>query len=154
MSNNLLKAKINFLQAAKILFAQQVDQELESPQVRIEPQETLVEKAVEKIKKLDPNYFKGVRSVVSGSMSGYGEVRSGPTEDPAVIHLNFQRIKNEVTSKNPGASKEQIDEAIINAIVETIAHEKGHIKGYKPETGFTPESGAEQEAKEIITKIQ
>jgi len=158
MTTNYLKAKKYYLEAAKIIYSQQLDvkpdPELESPEVRIEPQESLIEKAVAEIKKLDPNYFKGVRSIVSGSMSGYGEVRSGPQQDPAIINLNVQRIKNEVSNKmkqaNPNVSQEEIDRAIVSSIVEVISHEKGHIKGYKPESGFTPESGAEEEARQMM----
>lgn len=156
MVNKYLVAISNFLQAFRILEAQ--DQELQSPNVRIEPQETLIDLAVQELKKIDPNYFKNVRSIVSGTMSGYGEVRSGNEQDPNIIHINYQRIKNEVTNKikleNPGASQEQINKAIVSAIVETLSHEKGHIKGYKPESGFTPESGAEQEATNIMQRFK
>lgn len=161
--SNYLKAKKYYLEAAKIIYAQnvQADQELESPNIKIEPQESLIQKAVEEIKKIDPNYFKGVRSIVSGTMSGYGEVRSGPDKDPAVINLNFQRIKTEVNNsikqQSPNASQEDIDKAIVkaivNSIIEVVAHEKGHIRGYDSEKGFAPESEAEREAQTMMGKI-
>lgn len=158
MSNHYLIAKKNYLEAAKIIVAlQESDPELDSPNVRVEPQESLIEKAVQEIKsKIDPNYFKNVRSIVSGPMSGYGEVRSGGSEDPNVIHLNFQRIKSEVTNKvkaaNPQATQQDIDNAIVAGIVETLTHEKGHIKGLGQGEIFAPESLAEQEAREMMQR--
>lgn len=47
-----------------VRLAQAVDPELDSPNVRIEPMESVVQKAVDLLKQKDPNYFKGVRSVV------------------------------------------------------------------------------------------
>lgn len=129
--------------------AQAVDPELESPNVRIEPMESVVQKAVELLKQKDPNYFKGVRSIVlNTSGSSYGHVESGPNKDPAIINLNFARIKQEVLA-NGGS-----DEDIVRAVAEIIAHEKGHVASYKPEQGFVGgENPAEQEASRIRNMI-
>jgi hypothetical protein len=120
-----------------------VDAELASPQVRIEPQETLIDKAVQKLKQMQPNYFVGVRKIVSGPEANYGHVESGKGKDPTVIHINFPRIKSEVEKELAGSAKEDIDDAIINNIVSVLAHEAGHVKSYDPEKGFV---GAETPA--------
>lgn len=128
-----------------VRLAQAGDPELEGPNVRIEPMESVVQKAVDLLKQKDPNYFKGVRSIVlNTSGSSYGHVESGPNKDPAIINLNFARIKQEVSSK--GGSEEDI----IRAVAEIIAHEKGHVASYKSEQGFVGgENPAEQEAQRI-----
>lgn len=149
--NYLKFARKCYLEAAKILTAQFADPELDSPNIVIEPQESLIQKAVELIKSKDPNYFKGVRKIIVGNFPAYGRVESGPGKDPAIIQLNFQRTKNEVTSilrsKNPSISQQEIDDAIVKSLAATITHEKGHVGSFKPESGFAGgESPAEQEA--------
>ena len=136
---------VYYLAAKFLKLAQAIDTELDSPNVRIEPMESVVQKAVDLLKQKDPNYFKGVRSVVlNASGSSYGHVESGPDKDPSIINLNFARIKQEVMSK--GGSKEDI----VRAVAEIIAHEKGHVASYKPEQGFVGgENPAEQEAQRI-----
>ncbi len=129
--------------------AQATDPEVEGPNVRIEPMESLVQQAVNRLKQMDPNYFKGVRSIVIASQPHYGFVESGPEKDPTIIHLNYNRIKQEISSK--GGS----DEDVINSIMETIAHEKGHVASFRPEHGFVGgEQPAEQEAQRIHGLIQ
>jgi hypothetical protein len=127
-----------YLMAANILKSAQQpeppDPELQSPQVRIEPQETLIDKAVQKLKQMQPNYFIGVRKIVSGPESHYGHVTD--KDDPAIIHINFPRIKSEVEKSLSGMPKEQVDEEIINKIVSVLAHEAGHVKSYDKERGF------------------
>lgn len=121
------------------------DFELDGPNIKIEPMEGLVQKAVELLKQKDSNYFKGVRSIVLNTAGGaFGNVESGPDKDPAVINLNFSRIKQDVLSK--GGSEDDV----VRAVAEIIAHEKGHVASFKPEQGFVGgESPAEQEAQRI-----
>jgi hypothetical protein len=114
--------------------SQQNDPELSSPEIKIEPMEGLIQQAVNKLKQLDPNYFVGVRKIVVDTGSGLGYVASGKGQDPAIIHLNLPKIKSELQNKN--LSKEQLDKEIVRQIALTISHEKGHIKSFKPETGF------------------
>jgi hypothetical protein len=158
--NNLRTAKKNFLQAFKILFAQNIDPQVDSPNIIIEPVEPLLQKAVDQLKKLDPNYFKGVRKIVVKDESVYGHVESGPGKDPTIIYLNLPRIKREITqqakSANPNAPNNVIDDAIVKALADTIAHERGHIGTYAPGkdfSGFGGESEAEAEARRISEKL-
>lgn len=149
--NYLKTARENYLEAAKIISAQTGDPELDSPNIIIEPQESLIQKAVDLIKSKDPSYFKGVRKIISGNFPAYGRVESGPGKDPAIVQLNFQRTKNEITnaikSQNPNAPQSMIDDAIVKSLAETITHEKGHVSSFKPDSGFAGgESPAEQEA--------
>jgi hypothetical protein len=147
-------ARKNFLDATIVAFAQPSDPELESPNIIIEPQESLIHKAVELIKSKDPNFFKGVRKIVSGDQPNYGHVESGPGKDPAIINLNSPRINREVKSKMQGAPQEEIDKEIVRQLAGTIAHERGHIMSFDPQSGFKGgETPAEQAEKELLQKI-
>jgi hypothetical protein len=157
--NRLLFARKNYLEAIKILTAQAIDPELESPNIIIEPQEGLIQKSVQKLKQMDPNYFQGVRKIVVTNEAAYGHVESGPGKDPHTIHLNFPKIKQEMTQKlkqmDPNVKTEIMDDAIVTALAETIAHERGHIGPYKSGTPFEKlfgETEAEQKAKEFLDK--
>lgn len=140
-ADNILKLATKFHRQA---FAPNPDPELESPTVIIQPMEGLVQQAVNRIKQMEPNYFKGVRSIIIEPQSHYGSVESGPEKDPTVIHLNYNRIRQEITAQ--GGS----DEDVINSIIQTIAHEAGHVKSFSPEQGFVGgEQPAEQEAQRV-----
>ena len=158
--NNLRTARKNYLEAFKILFCQTIDPQVDSPNIVIEPVEPLLQKAVDELKKLDSNYFKGVRKIVVKDESVYGHVESGPGKDPTIIYLNLPRIKREITqqakSSNPNAPSNIIDDAIVKALADTIAHERGHIGTYPPGKefiGFGDEGAAEAEAKRISQKF-
>lgn len=125
-------------------------QQTDSPDIVIEPLENLIQQAVNQLKQRDPNYFKGVTKIVSHSGPAYGHVESGPGKDPTVINLDFPRIKREVESEMGGSDRKSIDEAIIDALIDTIAHEKGHVQSFDPQTGFVGgESPAEAEAQKM-----
>lgn len=144
----------DYAQALSIIkSAQFQDTELEGPDVRIEPAESLIQEAVKRIRSKQPDYFAGrpdrpgVRSIVVGPSSGFGHVESGPGKDPNVIHIDMNKIKS-----NLGSVKD--DEAIINSIIEVISHERGHISGFKSEQGFAGEGPAEAEAKRVSGLFQ
>lgn len=136
-------------------FAQQADTELSSPQIRVEPADTIIQKAVEKLKQIDPSYFVGVRKIVVDSGSGYGHVQSGNGSDPAVIHINLSRIKSEIQAKATGASQQQLEEEMVRQVAIVIAHEKGHIKSFTPEQGFVGgENPAQASEHEMESKLK
>lgn len=136
-----------FKSLTRLGFAPTPDPQVESPEVIIEPVESLIQEAVKRIRQKDPNYFKGVRKIVSGPESAYGHVESGPGKDPHVIHLNFPRIKAELQGKFQG---KELEEAVIDELIHTIAHEKGHIKGMtETSPHFGNEGQAEQEADRV-----
>lgn len=151
----LSDAEGNFVKAAKLIKeAQEIqDPELASPNIEVQPAESQIQEAVQRIKSKEPSYFVGVRSIVVSPGSGYGFVESGQNKDPNVIHINLQKIKSDVSQQMSGADQKDINEAIVNAVVETIAHEKGHISGYKPESGFAGEGSAEQESQRVQSKF-
>lgn len=135
-------------------FSQQIsDPELASPEIKIEPMESNITKAVELLKRMNPNYFVGVRKIVVDSGNAYGHVSSGGGNDPAVIHINLSKIRAEIESKLAGASKEQQEKELVRQLALTISHERGHQTGYKPETGFAGEGPAEAEANSMMGKI-
>jgi hypothetical protein len=135
-------------------FAQQItDTELASPDIKIEPMESNIHKAVELLKKVNPSYFVGVRKIVVDTGSAFGYVQSGAGNDPAVIHLNLPKIRAEIQSKIGNLPKEEQEKELVRQLALTISHERGHISGFKPETGFAPESAAENEANSMTQKI-
>jgi hypothetical protein len=133
--------------------SQTMDPELASPDIKVEPLDSYIQKAVELLKQVNPSYFVGVRKIVVDSGQGYGHVAAGGSEDPAVIHINLPKIKAELQSKLSGAPKEQFEKELIRQIALTISHEKGHVASYKPETGFPGEGPAETEESSMLGKI-
>jgi len=138
---SLMDPRVKYQEAARILqkMAQQqaLDADISGPQVRIEPQEGLIDEAVKRLKQMNPNYFAGVSKV-------------------SVIHVNYPRIKAEVTQKMNGADQKDIDEEIIGQIQSTIAHERGHVKDFNPETNQFPggEGAANVEEEKINQQIK
>lgn len=133
---------------------QSVDTELASPQIKIEPMETNIGAAVDLLKKINPNYFIGVRKIVVDVGTGFGHVSSGGNEDPAVIHINLSKIKSEIQSKIGNLPKDQQDKELIRQIAIIISHERGHISSYKPELGFQGGEGpAEIEENSMSRKV-
>lgn len=141
-ADNILKMVGKFYSLA---FAPNPDLELESPNVIIQPMEGLVQQAVERIKQMEPGYFKGIRSIVIGPQSHYGFVELGPEKDPSVIHLNYNRIRQEISAQ--GGS----DEDVIKSLIDTITHEAGHVRSFDPQQGFV---GGEQPAEQETIRMQ
>lgn len=132
---------------ALMILAQTIDPQKEGPEVIIEPMEPIIQKAVNLLKKMDPNIFRGVKKVVITPSSSYGFVESGKDKDPSVIHINFQRIKQELSGKSP--------EEIVSAVAEVIAHERGHVHSYDEQKGFVGgESPAEAEERKALDWIK
>lgn len=147
-------AEVKNIISGYIKFAQQsTDPELASPDIKIEPMESNIQKAVELLKKMNPSYFVGVRKIVVDTGSAFGYVQSGGGKDPSVIHLNLPKIKSEIQSKIGNLQKDQQDKELVRQLALTISHERGHISGFKPEVGFSPESAAENEANSMSQKI-
>jgi hypothetical protein len=107
----------------------QTDAQLMSPDVIIEPVQPIINKAVQLLKRFDPNLFIGIRKIVVYPGSSYGFVEAGKEKDPAVVHINLPRLISESGGDQNSA------EAIIST-ASTIAHEIGHVKSYKEESGF------------------
>jgi hypothetical protein len=151
MNITSLKAKAHaFLKEAQT----PTDPELASPSVVVEPADTIIQQAVDKLKSINPSYFVGVRKIVVDTGQGYGHVAAGGGNDPAVIHINLSRIKSEVSSKMSGANQEQMQQEMVRQVASTIAHEKGHVASYKPDQGFVgAEQPAEAEAAQMAPKL-
>ena len=132
---------------------------IDSPRVEIEPEiRAEIQDAVQQLTASDPGYFKGISKIVALHSGPYGQVSS---DDSSIIHLNVQRIKNDVKhrlgsnfdSNNP-EHREMFEEAVKQAIVEVVSHEKGHVLDYDPEKGFPGGEGvAEQESAEVVNKM-
>jgi hypothetical protein len=147
-------AQVKNIISGYLKFSQQVsDPELVSPEIKIEPMESSIQKAVELLKKVNPNYFVGVRKIVVDTGMGYGHVSAGGSEDPTVIHINLPKIRGEIQSKLGTAPKDQQEKELVRQIALTISHEKGHVSSYKPESGFPGEAPAETEATSMMGKI-
>lgn len=129
-------------------YGQQVDMELDSPNIVVQPVEPIITKAINILKRMDANYFKGVRKIqLAPSSMYYGYVESGQDKDPAVININLSKIKQQVGNINS-------PEAVI-AAATTIAHERGHVGTFDAQQGFVGgEAPAEAEEQRVGAWIQ
>ena len=132
---------------------------IDSPRIEIEPAiKAEIEDAVQMLQASNPSYFKGVSKIVALNSGPYGQVSS---DDASVIHLNVNRIKNEIRAKLGGFNegnpehREAFEEAIKTALIEVIAHEKGHVLDWDPEQNKFPggEGAAEREVHMIMPKF-
>lgn len=145
MYNRILKEAALFYKLAQM---PGIDQELESPNVVVQPGTPVIQKAVEVLKRMDPNYFKGARQIVVGVSPHFGHVESGPGKDPAVININLNRIVQEAGGQTQGP------EVVVAAAV-IIAHEAGHVKSFNAQQGFVGgEAPAEQEENRVRQWIE
>lgn len=144
-----------------------------SPEVNIAPVlKGEIEEALDRIKSnIDPNYFENV-SRIDVLMGGpYGQVSS---DDPAVIKVNLSKVKQEVKRQLDQKSKQDnvqfdqsnpehqeiFDEVLTRALIEVVAHEKGHVEDFQPKIG--PEGqflggdfpGGEAPAESEATKVK
>lgn len=119
-----------------------------SPEVNIAPMlKGEIEEALNRIKNnIDPNYFKNV-SRIDVLMGGpYGQVSS---DDPAVVKVNLSKVKEEVKrqldqrfkqddvqfEQSNADHQEVFDEVLTRALIEVVAHEKGHVEDFQPKVG-------------------
>lgn len=109
---------------------------LSSVNIIIEPYEPIIQKAIDAIEKKIPGYFSGIKKIVleSGDPGHFGKVES---DKPDVIFVSLNKMKALMT----GAAD---DEAIVNQVAETLAHEMGHIKS-KFQGGEAPAEGEEHQ---------
>jgi hypothetical protein len=168
MRNNVKLSEVEFIKSSNLIwgvvakkcFAQAAEllpqsTTRDTPSIRIEPQESLVQKAVDEIKKIEPNYFVGIEQIkVENTGGSYGKSESGPGKDPTIIYLNSEKIKADTKTKAQNAPAEKLEEIIVEEIVDTIAHEKGHIIPFKQRGQFGSETEAELEAKKITNRLK
>lgn len=156
---NLSDPSNDYAEVKKIIFSylkiseQISDPELASPDIKIEPMESNIHKAVELLKRVNPGYFVGVRKIVVDTGAGYGHVSSGPGQDPSIIHINLSKIRSEIQNKLSAASKEDQEKELVRQIAITISHEKGHVASYNENTGFPGEAPATSEENSMMGKI-
>lgn len=121
---------------------------LGTPEIKIAPGlQAEMQEAVNRIKHdVDPQYFKNI-SRIDVLMGGpYGQVTS---DDPAVLKINLSRIKQEVKKQldqrfqqenvkydqNSPEHRDIFDEVLTRALIEVVAHEKGHVEDFSPKRG-------------------
>jgi hypothetical protein len=90
----------------------------------IEPEESAVREAVNKLKGADPKYFDGVKKVVVE----HGNPKSpylGKATGDGIVYISLDAIKNQL--KTQGVEEDR--QALINELVKTLGHEVTHIRG-------------------------
>ena len=133
---------------------------IEGPSVQIDPGLVSdVQEAVNELRKADPNFFRGVSKVVGYTGGEYGKVES---TDPTIIDINLQKIKQKV-QQDLGSSYQPSDpsyqqtfkEALKRSLVETLSHEKAHVRDWSEEKRKFPggEGVAESAERAIIQKL-
>jgi len=136
-------------------------------QVIIQPWDGAVNAAKQMIDRLDPMLLKNVKRIVvhpGGGGGQLGHVEMGPGKDPQEVHVFKDRVKEHVMRNANATVKttlttQELEQAIVNGIMEVIAHEAGHIGRHRtPEQiaqqPFFGEPEAEREAKEFMRKVQ
>jgi len=122
------------------------DMELQSPNVVVEPMQPVIQKATEVLKRMDSNYFVGIRKIRAGVSPHFGHVESGKDKDPTVININLGLVSQK-------ASEYNANPVVASAIV--IGHERGHVVSFKDQQGFVGgESPAEAEEKRVAAWIE
>jgi len=133
----------------------------QSPNVVIEPLDNLVQQAVVGVKTYDPALLNNVTKVVvhqGGGSGQLGHVEMGPGKDPREVHIFKDRIVNNVKQHLTGRAERDIQLAIIRAIMETIAHEGGHIGKTRTQEDILSnphlgEGEAERQEQEFMSKL-
>lgn len=114
-----------------------------------------IKDAVAELKRADPSFFKGVSKIVALTGGPFGQVTS---TDPTIININLSKIKQEVQRQlgsqynaSNTEHKKVFNEAVKRSIIETIAHEAGHVRDFDQEKGTFP--GGEGSAEALESKI-
>ena len=118
------------------------------PQILM-PGEIIVRKAVSKLNNEFPGIFKNVKEIrVSSEGANVAHVTNDP-KFPGVIFLDFYKIKSQISSRinQPGEAQE---DALINAIAETLAHEIGHLDSNFQGNEFPAEQKARQTMQQLL----
>jgi hypothetical protein len=128
-------------------------------QIVIEPFDPAVSRALALIREKHGdllNESKVEKIIVHpGAGPHFGEVRSGPGENPRHIHLFKGRIEAEARKwLQGGAPADALAKAIEYAIVGTLGHEAGHMKSEQaPQEPFHGEGRAEEKSRETLRRI-
>lgn len=128
--------------------------------VVIEPMDPAVHQALERLRQRHPSLLENAKVekiiVHPGTGPHFGEVRSGPGENPRWIHLYKGKIEEHARSHAVGAPADALAHAIEYAIVGVLAHEAGHMKPegqMTPEQPFEGEPKAEQVSRETLQRV-
>ena len=121
---------------------EQIDPMTAGPNIAVEPIDSNIQAACELLKRMDPNYFKGISKIVAGTEANYGHTNS---QDSTVLHINLNRIVSE--GKN---SKKDI---IVNLAL-TISHEAAHSKSFKDGQFSGGESPSQAEEQKVSNWIK
>lgn len=137
---------------------EQIDPQVNSPNVLIEPYDSVVQDAVNKLMSTDANYFKGISKIEVKTLP-VGVAGQVSSEDPTVVSIDAQDIKNIIQGShgNPDDPDvvNQVAALITKEIANTIHHERAHVYTWHPEQGFVGgEAPAERAEQEIAPVLQ
>lgn len=93
----------------------------------VEPMESNVQDALQRLERIrGGNYFKNIEKIViDNSMSSIGMVKN---TEPGTVYINVNKIKSDITSQfGHDPDQEELTNAIVNQIAETVGHEKVHL---------------------------
>lgn len=133
----------------------------QTPNVVIEPMDSLVQQAVNGVRTIDPALLHNITKVVvhqGGGSGQLGHVEMGPGKDPREVHIFKDRIVHHVRNHMTGRPEIDIQKSVVHAIMETIAHEAGHIGKSRTQQQiltqpFFGEPEAERQEQEFRSKI-
>lgn len=135
-------------------------------QVIIQPWDSAVNAAKQMIDKIDPTLLDNVKRIIvhpGGGGGQLGHVEMGPGKDPQEVHVFKDRVKEHVMRNANATVKrtltpQELEQAIVDGIMEVIAHEAGHIGRHRTpeqigEGPFFGETEAEREAQEFMRRL-
>ncbi|MCF7796057.1 hypothetical protein K9M42_03105 [Patescibacteria group bacterium] len=113
----------------KSQFVQDDLQNINTPNIIVQPYEPLIQEVVEEIRVKNANFFQGVNQI--NIDTGFGQFGSVESINPADININLNKIKSEVINQLNGNFDENNPEhrqVLKNKIEEVIVHEKRHVQ--------------------------
>lgn len=113
----------------KSQFGQEDLQNINNPNIIVQPYEPLIQEVVEEIRTKNANFFQGVNQI--NIDTGFGQFGSVGSTDPTDININLNKIRSEVMTQLNGNFDENNPEhrqVLKEKIEEVIVHEKGHVQ--------------------------
>ncbi len=135
-------------------------------QTIVEPWDPAVNKALQTIQMKDPSLVTNVEKIIvhpGGGSGQLGHVEMGLSKNPREVHIFKDRIQQIVVQRAGGPQStltpQELEQAIVKGIMETLAHEFSHIgKSRTPDQitqgPFLGEPEAEREAETFMRKVR
>lgn len=123
---------------------------LGTTRVEIVPPNNYVSDAVAELQKAKPNILLNIAVIRTDlSRDVFGEYSS---DEPHTIHLNMNKLVNEVRNELVGATSKEIEKQIEFQTAIVTSHESGHLQEYtkNKNTSEAPAEATEEETRKTL----